>query len=121
MMINDLTVALDHSKKRNYFGMVGIQVDAKKNMAYVRIAKQWPRTRLTILPADLKQIYHRLKWHTTFADNNISLHLTRDLESKLQLGIHTITTQKHLNDAQNIDRTQTMDMTEMVQLTWSIK
>ena len=39
-MINDTKVALAHSKKRNYFGMVGIQVDAKKNMAYVRMAKQ---------------------------------------------------------------------------------
>ena len=73
MMINDITVALAHSKKRNYFGMVGIQLDATKNMAYVRMAKQWPRTKLTILPADLKQIYHWVKWHTTFADHNISL------------------------------------------------
>ena len=122
MMINDITVAIAHSKKRNYFGMVGIQTDAKKNMAYVRMAKQWPRTRLTAIPADLKQIYrHKVKWHTTFADHNIGLHLIRDLENKLQLGIHTITTQKHLNDAQNIDRLQTMDMTEMVQLTLSLK
>ena len=121
MTINDITVALAQSKKRNYCGMVGIQVDTKKNIAYIRMAKQWQRTRLTILPADLKQIYHRVKWHTTFADHNIGLHLIRDLENKLQLGIHTITTQKHPNDAQNIDRLQTMDMTEMVQLTLSLK
>ena len=42
MTINDITVALATSKKRNYFGMVGIQLDAKKNMAYVRVAKPWP-------------------------------------------------------------------------------
>ena len=117
MRINDSTVALAHSKKRNYFGMVGSQVNAKKNMAYVRMAKQWPRTRLTILPADLKQIYHRVKWHTTFADHNIGLHLIRDLESKLQLGMHTIPTLKHQNDAQKIDRPPTVELTEMVQPT----
>ena len=68
MTINDITVALAHSKKRNYFGMVGIQVDTKKNIANIRMAKQWPRTRLTMLPSDLKQIYHRVKWHTIFTD-----------------------------------------------------
>ena len=99
MTINDITVALAHSKKSNYFGIGGIQVDTKKNIAYIRMTKQWPRTRLTIFPADLKQIYHRVKWHTTFAHHNIGLHMIRHLESKLQLGIHTITTQKHLNDA----------------------
>ena len=101
--------------------MVGIQVDAKKNMAYVRMAKQWPRKRLTILPADLKPKYQMVKWHKTLADHNIGLHLLRDLESKLQLRIHTNTTQKHLNDAHNIDRLRTMERPEMVQLTLSLR
>ena len=89
-------------------------------MAYLRMARQWPLTRLTILPADIKQIHHRVKWHTTFADHNIDLHLNRDLENKLQLGINTIPTQKHLNDAQHIDRMQTMETTEMFKLPLSL-
>lgn len=119
--MNEITVAFSYSKKRDYFGMVGIQVDITKNTAFVRMARQWPRTRLAAMPSEIKQIYHKVKWHTTFADYKVGLHLIRDLENKLHLGIHTITTQKHLNDAKNIDRLQTMDMTEMVQLTLSLK
>jgi hypothetical protein len=119
--MSEITVAFAHSKKRDYFGMVGIEIEADNNTAFVRMAKQWSREQLNQMPQEIKQIYHRVKWHRTFADHQIGLHLIRNFENKLQLGIHTITTQKHLNDAENIDRLQVMDMTEMVQLTLSLK
>ncbi len=120
-MNTELTVALSYTKQRTMFGAVGIEVDPYSRTAYVRLAKQWKRDDMNSIPEDLKAIYDKVKWDMTFADHQIGLHLIRSIENKINFQVHTITTQKHLKEAENIDKIKVMDMTEMVQLTLSLK
>ncbi len=120
-MKNQLIVALSYTKQRTVFGMVGIEIDPTKKIAYVRLAKQWKREKMNNIPADLKQIYSKVKWHMTFADQLIGQHLIRSIEKILQFEVATITTQKNLKDPEDIEAIKVMDMTEMTQLTLSLK
>ena len=121
MQKTELTVALSYTKQRTMFGAVGIEVDPHEKIAYVRLAKQWSRDDMNSIPGDLTNIYDKVKWDMTFADHQIGLHLVRNIENKIGFGIHTITTQKNLKEAENIDAIKVMDMTEMVQLTLALK
>lgn len=118
---NELTVALSYTKQRTMFGAVGIEVDAQQRVAYVRLAKQWKRDDMNSIPGDLADIYQKVKWNNTFADHQIGLHLIRNIENRVKFQVHTITTQKNLKEAENIDAVKVMDMTEMVQLTLALK
>ena len=103
------------------FGMVGIEIDPSKKTAYVRLAKQWPRSKMNEIPDDVKEVYDKVKWHNTIADQMIGQHLIRSIENKLQFEVQTITTQKNLKDPEDIELVKVMDVTEMTQLTLSLK
>lgn len=120
-MKNQTIVALSYTKQRTMFGMVGIEIDPTKRIAYVRLAKQWRRDDMNRIPNDIKQIYSKVKWHSTFADQLVGQHLLRSVESALQTEVYTITTQKNLKDPEDIEKIKVMDMTEMTQLTLSLK
>ena len=120
-MKNQLIVSLSYTKQRTQFGMVGIEIDPKKRIAYVRLAKQWNRDNMNRIPDDVKQVYDKVKWDMTFADQLIGQHLIRSIEKALQFEVATITTQKNLKDPENIEAIKVMDITEMTQLTLSIK
>lgn len=120
-MKNQLIVALSYTKQRTMFGMVGIEIDPKKRIAYVRLAKEWSRSKMNDIPAGIKVIYDKVKWDMTFADQLIGQHLIRSIEKSLQFEVATITTQKNLKDPEDIEAIKIMDITEMVQLTLSIK
>ena len=114
-------VALSYTKQRTMFGMVGIEIDPAKKLAYVRLAKQWKRDDMNRIPEDIKQIYSKVKWQQTFADQLVGQHLLRSVENAMQTQVYTITTQKNLKDPEDIEKTKVMDMTEMTQLTLSLK
>ena len=120
-MKNQLIVSLSYTKQRTMFGMVGIEIDPSKKIAYVRLAKEWPRSKMNDIPAGIKTIYDKVKWDMTFADQLIGQHLIRSIEKALQFEVATITTQKNLKDPEDIEAIKVMDITEMVQLTLSIK
>lgn len=103
------------------FGLVGIEINPEKKIAYVRLAKQWSRDHMNDIPADIAQIYSKIKWHSTFADQLVGQHLLRSIENKLQTQVYTITTQKNLKDPEEIEKIKVMDITEITQLTLSLK
>ena len=120
-MKNQLIVALSHTKQRTMFGMVGIEVDPTKRIAYVRLAKQWPRDKMNSIPGDMRNIFSLIMWDMTFADQEIGQHLIRDIENSLGLQVQTITTQKNLKDPEDIELIKVMDIKEMSQFTLSLK
>lgn len=91
-MKNQLIVALSYTKQRTVFGMVGIEIDPYKKLAYVRLAKQWKREQMNQIPDDVKQIFDKVKWHMTFADQLIGQHLIRSVENALKFEVQTIST-----------------------------
>lgn len=101
--------------------MVGVEVDPKKRLAYVRLAKQWKRDNMNAIPDDVKSIHDKVKWGQTFADQQIGQHLIRSIEKALGFQVQAITTQKNLKDPEDIELIKVMDMTEMAQLTLSLK
>lgn len=120
-MNNHTIVALSYTKLRTAFGMVGIEVDSQKKTAYVRLAKLWKREDMNAIPSTIKEINSKVKWDMTFADQLIGQHLIRSVEHSLGFEVQTITTQKNLKDPEDIELIKTMDMTEMTQLTLSLK
>lgn len=120
-MKNQLIVSLSYTKQRTMFGMVGIEIDPSKKIAYVRLAKEWPRSKMNDIPDGIKQLHNKVKWDMTFADQLIGQHLIRSIEKALQFEVATITTQKNLKNPEDIEAIKVMDITEMVQLTLSIK
>jgi len=120
-MKNDTIVAFSHSKHRNAFGMIGIELDEKNKTAYVRLAKQWSRDDLNQIPIDVKELHTKIKWTDTFADQLIGQSLIRNIEYQVGFIMHTITTQKNLKDPEDIEKIKVMDQTEMTQLLLSLK
>lgn len=120
-MTNQKIVALSYTKQRTMFGLVGIEVDAEKKIAYVGLAKQWKRDTMNDIPKDMAQFFAKVKWDQTFADQLIGQHLIRSIEQNLGIGLQAITTQKNLKDPENIEKLKVMDMVEMTQLTLSLK
>ena len=120
-MKNQTIVSLSYTKQRTMFGLVGIEIDPSKRIAYVRLAKQWKRSDMNSIPDDMKQIYSKVKWDRTYSDQLVGQHLLRSIEQSLQTQVATITTQKNLKDPEDIELVKVMDMTEMTQLTLSLK
>lgn len=120
-MNNQLIIALAPTKQRTVFGMVGVEIDPVHKIAYVRLAKQWKRDNMNDIPGNIKQIYDKIKWDLTITDQLIGQHLIRSVEKALQFEVQTITTQKNLKDPEDIEAIKVMDITEMTQLTLSLK
>ncbi len=113
--MNELIVALSYTKQRTNFGMVGIEIDKQERKAYVRLAKQWPRSKMNSIPGDIGQLHSRIKWHNTIADQQIGQHLIKSVEKSLKSQVQVITTQKNLKDPEDIEMVKVMDITEMTQ------
>lgn len=120
-MTTQTIVAFSYTKLRTKFGMVGIEIDSQKRIAYVRLAKEWSRDEMNSIPAAARDVFNKVQWHLTFADQLIGQHLIRSLEKKLGFQVQAITTQKNLKDPENIELLKVMDITEMTQLTLSLK
>ncbi len=114
-------VAISYTKNRTMFGMVGIEVYEGEQIGHVRLAKQWSRDEMNKIPAAVKKLFDIVKWEMTFADQLVGQHLLRKIEAALDFKIEPITTQKNLKNPEDIEMVKVMDMTEMTQLTLSLK
>ena len=112
--------AIIHSKHRNMFGLVGTEIDTEKKKAYVKLARQWSRTKINEIPSEVSRIYQKIKWKTTYVDQLTGQHFIQDLKSN-HVPVSVITTQKNLKDPHDIERIKVMDKIEMVQLMLSLR
>ncbi len=119
--MSELIVAISYTKQRTMFGMVGVEIDSQKRIAYVRLAKQWSRKNMNSIPGDIGELHSRIKWNNTIADQLVGQHLIRSIEMAIKSQVQVITTQKNLKDPENIELLKVMDITEMTQLTLSLK
>jgi hypothetical protein len=103
------------------FGLVGIEVDAMKKIAYVGLAKQWKRDDMNSIPGDVAKYYSKVPWDLTFADQQVGQHMIRSIERTIKSQVATVTTQKNLKDPEDIELIKVMDITEITQLTLSLK
>ena len=110
--------AISHSKHRNEFGIVGIEVNTKEKKIRVKLARQWPREQLNEIPLHIADLHEKKQWQDTYIDQLTGEHLIREIKRKHNLNIRVITTQKNLKDPHDIDRVRVMDKVEMVQ--WMI-
>jgi len=73
------------------------------------------------IPGDIAALHKRVKWHNTIVDQQVGQHLIKSFEMAMGNQLLVITTQKNLKDPENIELLKVMDITEMTQLTLSIK
>lgn len=119
--MSELIVAISYTKQRTMFGMVGVEIDPVKKIAFVRLAKQWSRKNMNSIPGDIAELHKRVKWNNTIVDQQVGQHLIKSFEMAMKNQVQVITTQKNLRDPENIELLKVMDITEMTQLTLSIK
>lgn len=110
--------ALTHSKHRNMFGLIGIEVDPDAAKISVRLARQWPRTDIVKITSDVAALYRKVEWDVTYVDQQTGHHLITTLTEKHSIPVRVITTQKNLKDPHDIERIRVMDKVEMVQWTY---
>jgi len=114
-------VAFAQSKKRNMIGMVGIEIDIQTQIVYVRLAKQWKRENMDKIPGDVKVIYEKIKWDTTYAEQLVGQHLLKSIEYESEIAIFAINTQKNIKEPEEEDGIKRMDLIEMTQFLLSRK
>ena len=114
-------IAFSHTKKRNVIGMIGIEINSKEKIVYVRLAKSWKRDDMEYIPPQVKALYDKIKWDTTYADQLVGQHLLKGIEYETGINIFTINTQKNIKEPEEEDGIKRMDQTEMVQFFLSLK
>ena len=114
-------VAFSHTKKRTVIGMVGVEMDSKKRIAYVRLAKSWKREDMAHIPPQVKQLYDKIQWDTTYADQLVGQHLLKEIEYESNINIFPLNTQKNIREPEEEEGIKRMDQTEMVQFFLSLK
>jgi len=113
--------ALSHSKHRNAFGLIGIEVDVEKKIIHVRLAKQWRREEINQIPSDIAQAFSQIKWDSQYMDQKIGEHLIKAIKIKAEFTIKVITTQKNLKDPEGIEDIKILDIIEMTQFLLQLK
>ncbi len=113
--MNPTLAAIAHSKFRNAIGLVGIEIDSKQNKIRVRLAKQWSRDKLNIIPDEIGELYEKIKWGETYIDQQTGQHFIQSLKREEHMPLKIINTQKNLKDADEIERLKIMDKVEMAQ------
>lgn len=112
-------VALTHSKHRNMFGFIGIEVD-ERLLVNVRLAKQWSRNEINQIPQEIADAHSKIKWDKMYIDQTTGEHFIKDIK-KHGISVDVITTKKNLNEPDDIDRLLVMDKIEMTQLMLALK
>lgn len=120
-MKTETIVAFAQTKKRNIIGMVGIEIDLEKQITYVRLAKQWKRDDMARIPGDVKDLYDKIKWNTTYADQLVGQHLLKGIEYEAEIAIFAINTQKNIKEPEEEEGIKRMDLIEMTQFMLSLK
>jgi len=120
-MNTESIVAFAQTKKRNMIGMVGIEIDLDKRIAYVRLAKQWKRDNMDKIPTDVHTIHEKIKWGATYADQLVGQHLLKSIEYEAELSIFAINIQKNIKEPEEEEGMKRMDLIEMTQFLLSLK
>ena len=118
-MLKEKIATLSYSKFRDQFGLVVIEADAEEQIARVGLAKFWDRKKINSIPSKINLLYEKIKWDSTYVDQKVGEHIIDDL--KRTLPIYVINTKKDLLDPEDIHKLEVMDMTEIVQFTYSLK
>lgn len=113
--------AIAHSKHRNMFGLVGIEVDPKLKKAYVKLAKQWSRDQINKIPYEIGALYRNVQWGDTYIDQQTGQHFIQDLKREQKLRLKIITTQKNLKDPTELENLHVMDKIEMTQFMLTLR
>lgn len=119
--MTETIIAFAQTKKRTVIGMVGIEVDDTKKIAYVRLAKQWERQDMHQIPPTVKSLHQKIQWDTTYADQLVGQHLLKEIEYESGINIFAINTQKNIKEPEEEDGIKRMDQTEMTQFFLSLK
>jgi len=101
--------------------MVGIEIDLATRTPYVRLAKQWKREDMDKIPGDVKELYEKIKWNTTYADQLVGQHLLKGIEYESEISIFAINTQKNIKEPEEEEGMKRMDLIEMTQFMLSLK
>lgn len=113
--------AIAHSKFRNMFGLVGIEVNTQQKKAYVKLARQWPRKMINEIPHEIGKLYNKVQWGDTYIDQQTGQHFIQDLKQMGKLRLKIITTQKNLKDPTEIENLHVMDRIEMTQFMLTLR
>ena len=105
--------AMSHSKLRDEFGIVGIEADSEKRLIKVKMARQWSRDELNLIPGHVTKLHDKVNWDVTYVDQLTGEHFIMDM--KKLMNVKVITTQKNMNDPDDIEKIKKMDKIEMVQ------
>ncbi len=105
--------AIGHSKHRNSYGLVGIELDTKESKIYIKLAKEWSRKDFRNIAFEISELYEKHDWGDTFIDQNTGEHFIDSLKKKFGMPIRVINTQKNLKDPKEIHKIKTMDKIEM--------
>ena len=105
--------AIAHSKLRDEFGIVGIEVNTVKRKIKVKLARQWSRKELNKIPGYIKKMHDKAQWEVTYIDQLSGEHFIDEMKKYLNLRV--ITTKKNMNDPKELKRVKVMDKIELVQ------
>lgn len=119
--MNETIIAFAQTKKRTVIGMVGVEIDDEKKIAYVRLAKQWKRENMADIASDVKELFNKIKWNATYADQLVGQHLLKEIEYEAGINIFAINTQKNIKEPEQEEGVKRMDQTEMAQFFLSLK
>ena len=101
-------------------GMVGIEII--NEIIMIRLAKQWKRDDMAQIPLFTKQVFPKIKWDATYAEQLVGQHLLKQIEMAADVNINAVNTQKNIKEPEEEDDPQKrMDLIEMTQFTLSLK
>lgn len=101
--------------------MVGIEINLETHIVYVRLAKQWKREDMDKIPGDVKELYNKIKWNTTYADQLVGQHLLKGIEFESDIAIFAINIQKNIKEPEEEEGIKRMDLIETTQFLLSLK
>lgn len=96
-------------------GIIGAEIDITQRKVYVKLARQWSREQINKIPDNIQNIYSKIQWEDTIIDQQTGQHFIQDLK-RCEMPMQVITTQKNIKDPDVIEKIQTMDKVEMIQL-----
>ena len=101
--------------------MVGVEIDLATKVVFVKLAKQWKRDEMAKIPGDVKILYEKIKWNTSYADQLVGQHLLKEIEYGSEISIFAINTQKNIKEPEEEKGMKKMDLIEMTQFMLSLK
>ena len=109
-------VALEHSKYRDQFGIVGISLNLETKALLVNFAYYWDRDHINDIPKQIKKMKAQVNWDILYANQLVGEHLLNAIR-KQGISAKVMTTMKNLKDPKDIENIIQMDKFEQVQLT----